>query len=97
MLRRILVGFGDAFDAPVRYPKRADTSAHLFLIQRLDECANRNGFIIAMQEIDINDIGLQSLQTFAEINPNRFGREARNPGFGKWILMVNNGMTAFSD
>lgn len=48
MLRCIPIGFGDAFDAPIRCSKRAKSPTRLFLIQRIDKRTDRHGFIIAM-------------------------------------------------
>src|ERR1041384_4454598 len=67
MLRRVSIRFHDAFHAPIRGAKRPYSPGLLFIIQRLDERTDRHSFIIAMQQIEINEICLQSLQTFFEI------------------------------
>src|SRR6185503_19021132 len=97
MLCRVLVGFCDAFDAPVRCAKRADAPARLLLIQFLDYWTHLHGFIITMQKIQVNKICVQSLQTFTEVSLKCLGCDARYPGTAEYIVTINPGMTTLCD
>src|SRR5262245_42598139 len=91
----VLIGFGNTFHAPVRRTKRADASAFLLLIQFFDDRTDLHRCIITMQEIDVNNISMQSLQAFIEVRLNRSGCETRNPGAAKYVIPIHSRMTAF--
>jgi hypothetical protein len=50
-----------------------------------------------VQEVQVNKIGVQSLQAFAQISVNRFGSDARFPRLAKDSLRVHDRVTALGD